>query len=458
MHRIECVPCGNRAFSNREALQQHLKTSSAYHPHCEKCDKRFSSESGLEAHMAAKHPPTFDCARCSRSYRHSFALEDHYRGSPYHPNCSRCGKGFKDESELEEHRQTVHVQRPCTPCGGELVYQDQDSLERHYVNSERHSKCTECNKGFRDGAALRAHANLEHSPSTPSPPQTPSLEPSIAPSPPRPEIPSKDALSTSPTAVMSHAYANGLVTTPSPKSSNLFKDFTSFGSRRIGSPDMSRLSLSFGGANSPLLAVQPSPFSPAGLIPPGREANELWNSKMNVQVPSPLNVTKPVAPVTTSPTLSRSRFSMALDTEQRPLARAMALPAASSAANGAAAASSSAPRFGFRPILSRPAASLPTLPAAASIRLDDGMQVSSSSRASASAIVSQYPISRQYTSPPRMSIPPLNAQFIPSSSLTTARDLSPTLPSPPLHHAIASNSSTTVPPHITSRVDTTELS
>ena len=51
--------------------------------------------------MVAKHPPTFDCERCARSYKQSFALEDHYRGSPVHPNCGHCGKGFKDHAELE---------------------------------------------------------------------------------------------------------------------------------------------------------------------------------------------------------------------------------------------------------------------------------------------------------------------------------------------------------------------
>ena len=52
--------------------------------------------------MAAKHPPTYDCTVCNRSYHAPFALEDHYRGSPAHPNCGRCGRGFRDAPACEE--------------------------------------------------------------------------------------------------------------------------------------------------------------------------------------------------------------------------------------------------------------------------------------------------------------------------------------------------------------------
>src|SRR5882757_2150394 len=69
--------------------------------------------------MAAKHPPTYDCTLCNRSYHAPFALEDHYRGSPAHPNCGRCGRGFKDAPACEEVLFTVLSPVPALNC---LVY------------------------------------------------------------------------------------------------------------------------------------------------------------------------------------------------------------------------------------------------------------------------------------------------------------------------------------------------
>jgi DNA-directed RNA polymerase subunit RPC12/RpoP len=118
-----CPQCDNRPFSNKEALLQHMKSSSAWHPFCSICDRRFVSQTAYDAvsrhgaqcrnpaklkpsdhlqHMTAKHPPTYDCIACSKSFHAPFALEDHYRGSQSHPNCVRCGRGFLDDAAREE--------------------------------------------------------------------------------------------------------------------------------------------------------------------------------------------------------------------------------------------------------------------------------------------------------------------------------------------------------------------
>ncbi|TFK28559.1 hypothetical protein FA15DRAFT_43299 [Coprinopsis marcescibilis] len=308
MPHIECIPCGHRAFSNKEALQQHLKTSSAPHPVCIKCDKRFSSESGLEAHTATKHPPTFDCETCERSYKQIFALEDHYRGSPRHPNCPRCGKGFRDEQEMEQHRKTAHTKIACGPCGGELIYEDQDSLERHYAASKNHPSCAQCPKGFLDDDLLQEHVSSEHTETT-EPGNDPDPS-SLAPSPPchpiphsstSPNSPDKEATTPIHTAVVQPAlttlrnqgfakhdasstslYHTGF-SPIAPPQKHQFQDLVALGSRRIDSPEI-RLPAAFA---SPLMAVQAPPFSPSGLLPPGRIVNELWNSKQNIQVSPP---------------------------------------------------------------------------------------------------------------------------------------------------------------------------
>lgn len=118
--------------------------------------------------MAAKHPPTYDCTVCNRSYHAPFALEDHYRGSPAHPNCGRCGRGFKDAPACEEvlftvfcfrprseliyqHHRTAHPKVPCLLCGGRIFYED--TLDQHYWDSVNHPSCIPCNAGFKDDTA-----------------------------------------------------------------------------------------------------------------------------------------------------------------------------------------------------------------------------------------------------------------------------------------------------------------
>jgi hypothetical protein len=44
-----CPQCDNRQFANKEALLQHMKSSSAWHPFCSICDRRFVSETAFEA-------------------------------------------------------------------------------------------------------------------------------------------------------------------------------------------------------------------------------------------------------------------------------------------------------------------------------------------------------------------------------------------------------------------------
>ena len=44
-----CPQCDNRPFSNKEALLQHMKSSSAWHPFCSICDRRFVSQTAYDA-------------------------------------------------------------------------------------------------------------------------------------------------------------------------------------------------------------------------------------------------------------------------------------------------------------------------------------------------------------------------------------------------------------------------
>ncbi|KAM6492562.1 hypothetical protein JOM56_012286 [Amanita muscaria] len=153
-----CVHCNNRTFVNEDALRQHLKSSSA-HPFCTPCNRHFVNEKAYEAHMTSRHPPTFDCTKCNRTYRSHSSLEDHYRGSPAHPNCSRCGKGFRNKRSVEEHFAVQHSLVSC-PCSPMALYFDE--LDEHYLTSDAHPSCLACNCGFKDDESYREHLVSTH--------------------------------------------------------------------------------------------------------------------------------------------------------------------------------------------------------------------------------------------------------------------------------------------------------
>lgn len=152
-----CLVC-DRRFANRDALVQHLATSSAWHPFCETCNRRFISKDACDGHMLAKHPPEFPCTICQRTFSAPFALDDHYRGSSAHPNCVKCGRGFRAAAGLEEHRQSAHP--PCLRCGEKSVCEE--TIDEHYLLSENHPSCAPCKVGFKDEASEKQHALSMH--------------------------------------------------------------------------------------------------------------------------------------------------------------------------------------------------------------------------------------------------------------------------------------------------------
>ncbi|KDR68423.1 hypothetical protein GALMADRAFT_272650 [Galerina marginata CBS 339.88] len=319
-----CPQCDNRQFSNKEALLQHLKTSSAWHPFCDICERRFASETAYESHMSSKHPPTYDCTTCNRSYHAPFALEDHYRGSVAHPNCVRCGRGFKDATACDEHHRTMHPKVPCTYCGGILIYED--ALDQHYWDSHNHPSCVVCHRGFKDSVAYvehfpSSHPELHCSPchqnfdtveaaqhhfwTSPVHPkcdecklgfvdtetQNTHVETVHAPIPSPvensgasvPEAPAPKA-ATNDEAIQPPfpqvlkpdiEYSTGFTPlSPQHRVPNLI-----LGDKRVDSPDL-RLKLNF---TSPLTEVKPL-FSPTSLPRPGDNIERIWSSKQNIQI------------------------------------------------------------------------------------------------------------------------------------------------------------------------------
>ncbi|KAF9456599.1 hypothetical protein BDZ94DRAFT_1314991 [Collybia nuda] len=293
-----CLHC-NRKFSNKEALHQHIKSSSVEHPYCAPCDRRFISQAACDAHMTAKHPATFDCGLCNRSFPALFALEDHYRGSISHPNCPKCGRGFKDNAERDEHHQNAHPRVPCHPCDGMMVYEE--ALEDHYLQSSNHPSCRGCNRGFKDDSMHAEHVGLVH--------------PELRCDPCERRFETAEALQNHYFASANHPEctmcnrgfkndvehrahmqthraitkiepdaslgSSGSVHGFSPLSPRTFQDLIVGDAMKdaISSPALS-LPMNFA---SPLMDVQTPNFSPIALPRPGRIVEEVWAARDNVQ-------------------------------------------------------------------------------------------------------------------------------------------------------------------------------
>ncbi|KAF8636359.1 hypothetical protein AX16_011010 [Volvariella volvacea WC 439] len=375
-----CPACDNRFFNSREALQQHLRTSSAPHPLCVLCNRRFIDETGYNSHMAAKHPPLYPCEICSRTFTAQFALEDHYRGSTVHPNCARCGKGFKDAAALEEHNAShspevskapiinsgnaVTSSNPLAPPNNTPSSPDPPAMKA--VTDEgtptRHDSVSSASVDGKTGATATVVNNATTPPEVDRPEDSPTIpavapvqnlkilnsppisRPSELPAPSQPSLPPPRA--SMPSTVPQGASSTPLAPIPFPvqnaqpptssQSSPLLQ------AQRTPPRSAALIALQSDAAlsqtpalvlnqqfASPLQDVQPPPYSsPAPLTPPSKNAklghtssaSSSWTTRDNIQagpkVVPPLNL---LARARTGPSIVQRPFGT-IATQQGPLA------------------------------------------------------------------------------------------------------------------------------------------
>ncbi|KAH8998139.1 hypothetical protein EDB92DRAFT_2026515 [Lactarius akahatsu] len=92
------------------------------------------------------------CRICSRVYSTVNALEQHYRDTPVHPKCTRCDIGFADNAAIQAHVISTHRPITCNVCNGLQVYGE--DVARHYKISPNHPSCTICDIGFENKEAF----------------------------------------------------------------------------------------------------------------------------------------------------------------------------------------------------------------------------------------------------------------------------------------------------------------
>ncbi|KAI0000661.1 hypothetical protein BJV74DRAFT_959616 [Russula compacta] len=178
-------PCGHKKVS-AEVLINHVQSSSWGGRYlCATCRCVCKSETVLIHHKQKVHKIGFaavpsqksrassssalSCRVCDRPYPTLNALEQHYRDTPVHPKCTRCNVGFVDNAAMQAHAASVH--RPitlpvftCRICSS--TYPTSSALEQHYRDAPVHPKCTRCNTGFVDNVAIQAHVVSIHRPIT----------------------------------------------------------------------------------------------------------------------------------------------------------------------------------------------------------------------------------------------------------------------------------------------------
>ncbi|KAK0506728.1 hypothetical protein EDD18DRAFT_1325873 [Armillaria luteobubalina] len=115
--------------------------------------------------MYSRSPPQvyrlFSCEACEREFKSQTSLDEHYRGSPNHPNCFVCGRGFKNMDLCDTHHDEAHPRVVCSTC---RITMYEHELSRHLKDSPRHPTCQFCPDalGFESDAEFSIHCQTMH--------------------------------------------------------------------------------------------------------------------------------------------------------------------------------------------------------------------------------------------------------------------------------------------------------
>ena len=172
-----CDECGD-TFTQKRALNQHIKAKHSVNPPsfaCDECGKSYTRKGGLDAHIKVKHsanPPSFACDECGKTFARKYHLDAHIKtkhsATPPSFACDECDKTFKSELGLQQHIKIQHSATPpsfaCDECG--KTFTQKVHLNTHIKTQHSATPpsfaCDECDKTFTKKCHLKSHLAYIH--------------------------------------------------------------------------------------------------------------------------------------------------------------------------------------------------------------------------------------------------------------------------------------------------------
>ena len=138
-HENWCGAC-NVKFSNKTALQSHVKQTPDHKHYCNLCVRVFKDRNGLKNHVDNTRGHETFCNLCLSAFKDEWGLKNHFENNYQvaHPFvCLTCLLGFHSQTELDKHLETAKKHTWCMTCKRPFSTQNQ---------RDKHWKTTTCKR------------------------------------------------------------------------------------------------------------------------------------------------------------------------------------------------------------------------------------------------------------------------------------------------------------------------
>lgn len=168
---LECDYCPE-TFSNRDVLEEHLKTHDYRILHyCDDCEEEFPTNKAKRNHNVICVRKLI-CKYCdllldSRGKKRQH--EQKHIDALYGQLCEVCGERFKHQGTLDQHLKTQHTILEkiyqCSKCPKKFAFKQKLSFHLKSVHTTlRAYLCEDCGADFKNPASLRHHRIRKHQP------------------------------------------------------------------------------------------------------------------------------------------------------------------------------------------------------------------------------------------------------------------------------------------------------
>lgn len=168
---LECDYCPE-TFSNRDVLEEHLKTHDYRILHyCEDCEEEFPTNKAKRNHnvICIRKLICKYCDLLLDSKGKKRQHEQKHIDALYGQLCEVCGERFKHQGTLDQHLKTQHTILEkiyqCSKCPKKFAFKQKLSFHLKSVHTTlRAYLCEDCGADFKNPASLRHHRIRKHQP------------------------------------------------------------------------------------------------------------------------------------------------------------------------------------------------------------------------------------------------------------------------------------------------------